>query len=34
VGGRIFATLAAVNHGYGNQMLTPEQQAHFVSEAP
>ena len=34
VGGRIFATLAAVEHGYGNLMLTPEQQAMFVAEAP
>jgi hypothetical protein len=34
VGGRIFATLAAVKHGYGNLMLTPEQQAMFVAEAP
>jgi hypothetical protein len=34
VGGRIFATLAAVSLGYGNLMLTPEQQATFVAEAP
>jgi hypothetical protein len=34
VGGRIFATLAAVSQGYGNLMLTPEQQAVFVAEAP
>jgi hypothetical protein len=34
VGGRIFATLAAQNQGYGNLMLTPEQQADFVSELP
>jgi hypothetical protein len=34
VGGRIFATLAAEKHGYGNLMLTPEQQAAFVAEAP
>ena len=34
VGGRIFATLAAVKQGYGNLMLTPEQQAAFVAEAP
>jgi len=34
VGGRIFATLAAIKHGYGNLMLTPEQQAAFVAEAP
>src|SRR5438552_19076192 len=34
VGGRIFATLASVKLGYGNLMLTPEQQAEFVREAP
>ena len=34
VGGRIFATLAAQAQGYGNLMLTPEQQASFVAEAP
>src|SRR5215467_6699905 len=34
VGGRIFATLASVKQGYGNLMLTPEQQAEFVREAP
>lgn len=34
VGGHIFATLAAVAQGYGNLMLTPEQQAMFVSESP
>jgi hypothetical protein len=34
VGGRIFATLAAQKHGYGNLMLTPEQQADFVNELP
>jgi hypothetical protein len=34
VGGRIFATLAAEKQGYGNLMLTPEQQAMFVAEAP
>ena len=34
VGGRIFATLAAQKLGYGNLMLTPEQQAMFVAEAP
>jgi hypothetical protein len=34
VGGRIFATLAAEKQGYGNLMLTPEQQAAFVEEAP
>jgi hypothetical protein len=32
VGGRIFATLASEDQGYGNLliMLTPEQQAEFV----
>jgi hypothetical protein len=34
VGGRIFATLASQRKGYGNLMITPEQQAHFVEEAP
>jgi hypothetical protein len=34
VGGRIFATLASQRQGYGNLMLTPEQQAAFVAEAP
>ncbi len=34
VGKRIFATLASEREGYGNLMLTPEQQAEFVSEAP
>jgi hypothetical protein len=34
VGGRIFATLASQNQGYGNLMLTPEQQAEFVAELP
>ena len=34
VGGRIFATLAAVNLGYGNLMLTPGLQADFVGEQP
>lgn len=34
IGGRIFATLAAVSQGYGNLMLTPEQQAMFVAEEP
>jgi hypothetical protein len=34
VGGRIFATLASVKQGYGNLMLTPEQQAAFVNEQP
>jgi hypothetical protein len=34
VGGRIFATLASAKQGYGNLMLTPEQQASFVEEMP
>jgi hypothetical protein len=34
VGGRIFATLAAVEQGFGNLMLTPEQQTLFVGDAP
>ena len=34
VGGRIFATLASVDQGYGNLMLDPEQQAMFVEETP
>ena len=34
VGGGIFATLASVKHGYGNLMLTPEQQRTFVEELP
>ena len=34
VGGRIFATLAAIRQGYGNVMLTPAQQAEFVAEDP
>jgi hypothetical protein len=34
VGGRIFATLASEKQGYGNLMLTPEQQAAFVEELP
>jgi hypothetical protein len=33
-GGRIFATLASQKQGYGNLMLTPEQQAEFVAEQP
>ena len=32
VGGIIFATLASQDQGYGNLMLTPEQQADFVRE--
>jgi hypothetical protein len=34
VGGRIFATLASQSQGYGNLLLTPEQQADFVAEQP
>jgi len=34
VGGRIFATLASQSQGYGNLMLTPEQQSAFVEELP
>jgi hypothetical protein len=34
VGGRIFATLASQDKGYGNLMLTPEQQAHLIEEQP
>ena len=34
VGGRIFATLASIDRGFGNLMLTPDVQAEFVAEAP
>ena len=34
VGGRIFATLASQDQGYGNLMFTPEQQVEFVTEQP
>jgi hypothetical protein len=34
VGGRIFATLASQDKGYGNLVLTPEQQAAFAEELP
>ena len=34
VGGRIFATLASAHQGYGNLMLTLDQQAAFVEELP
>jgi hypothetical protein len=34
VGGKIFATLASAHQGYGNLMLTLEQQAAFVEELP
>ena len=33
-GGRIFATLASPDRGYGNLMLTPEQQEAFTEELP
>lgn len=34
IGGRIFATLASQDQGYGNLMLTPDQQAELVLELP
>ena len=34
VDGRIFATLASVKEGYGNLMITLEQQAAFICERP
>lgn len=34
VSGRIFATLASEKQGYGNLMLSPDQQAAFVAEQP
>jgi hypothetical protein len=34
VGGRVFATLASQGQGYGNLMLTLEQQAAFIEELP
>jgi hypothetical protein len=34
VGGRIFATLASWREGYGNLMLSPQEQAAFVAELP
>jgi hypothetical protein len=34
VGGRKFASLASQAEGYGNLMLTPEQQTAFVEESP
>ena len=34
VGGRIFATLAHQAQGYGNLMLSPEQQAAFLEDQP
>lgn len=34
VGGRIFATLASIEDGYGNLMFSPEHQALYVEEMP
>ncbi len=34
VGGRIFATLASAHQGFGNLMLTLQQQQAFVEELP
>jgi hypothetical protein len=34
VDGRIFATLASVDKGYGNLMITPELQAAFIADRP
>jgi len=34
IGGRKFASLASQAEGYGNLMLTPDQQAAFVEDAP
>jgi len=34
VGGKIFATLASEDQGYGNVKLSPEQQAEFVAGLP
>jgi hypothetical protein len=34
VGGRIFATLASQDQGYGNLMLSPDEQTAFVEELP
>ena len=34
VGGRIFATLASQDQGYGNLVLTAEVQGNFVREQP
>jgi hypothetical protein len=34
VGGHIFATLASESKGFGNLMLSPEQQAAFAEECP
>jgi hypothetical protein len=34
VAGRIFATLASIEQGYGNLMITPELQAAFIADRP
>jgi len=34
VGGRIFATLASADQGFGNLILRPEQRVAFVQELP
>ena len=34
VGGKIFATLAYQKEGFGNLMLTPDQQAGMIEDAP
>jgi hypothetical protein len=34
IGGRIFATLAHGDKGYGNLMFTPKEQAAFIEEWP
>ena len=34
LGGKIFATLASEDRGYGNVKLTPEQKSEFVAELP
>ncbi len=34
VGGHIFATLASIDKGFGNLLLTPDVQADFVNEQP
>jgi hypothetical protein len=34
VGGRIFATLAHQHQGFGNLMLSPDQQQAFIAEQP
>jgi hypothetical protein len=34
VGGKIFATLAHQDQGYGNLMLSPDQQRVFIAEQP